>query len=70
MPPGALGLFEVANSCAPTAEDVYPLGHGLQMLRVDTVSDAAQVIELKPIGDWAYEPLVRNSVDAGALAVQ
>jgi hypothetical protein len=57
-----MGLASVLRLEALAAKDVLVERDGFEVLRVDAVPDAAEVIEREPIGDRTDEQLVRDAV--------
>lgn len=67
VPIGAMRRSGKCGAGALRPKDVYFWSYGLQMCRIHTVADPAEVIELEPVRDSANEQRVRVAVGLDGL---
>ncbi len=54
--------FSSSGSHSDTAMKVYLSSDRFQMIRIDTATDAAQMVKIKAVRNWPLEQFVDNSV--------
>jgi hypothetical protein len=65
----AMGLLGVDRSDPDSSQEVGPLRHCLQMIRSDTYTDPAQVVNLKALRNLTHVQLVRENVSVPKFPV-
>jgi hypothetical protein len=55
-----MGPLSIPNLHIRRAQEVFMRRHRLQVVRVDTFRVTAQMIDLKTLGNWSLELLVRK----------
>jgi hypothetical protein len=62
MPMNTMRLTSIVSSIVVTSPDVLPTGDRLKMIRIDTGSDPAKMIELESLRNRADQTLVDKTV--------
>lgn len=68
VPLGTVGLTGIDGGVAVSAQDVLPIGDGLQVRRIPAGSIPAKVVDYQPLRDWFMGQRVGQAVDSPALA--
>lgn len=55
------------SGSAGATKDIFSLGNGLEMLRVDAAPDPAKMINLIPVGDRSHVELIGHAMDISTL---